>query len=149
MIENLKNPPCGPAEAFNSNHYPKDRFMDPGNEKLLDLHSAIDPDLHRRESYPQGFGQKFCLNDVFAEEYDLADFSKALSALDYIRDLERTRRSSLQGAAQRLGITKTNWRDVLAADRDAYEWIESMLALEFDMSTYYAIIFVDLRIWVI
>lgn len=149
-VEKLKNPSCGQAEALNTDHHPCDRFMDEGNAMLLDqVFMAEERKRLQSAGLPPSFVQRFCLEDVFTADYDDADFSQALAGLDYIRDLEVTRRASLREAAQRLGITKENWREVLAADPDAYSWVENMQALEVDISTYYAMIFIDLRIWVI
>lgn len=122
--------------------------MDRGNDLLLDIDfTAIEQGRRQSEGLPPGFVQKLCL-DIFAEDYEEADFSQALAGLDYIRDLEVTRRASLREAAQRLGITKENWREILADDPDAKKWVENMQALEVDIATYYATIFIDLRIWV-
>ena len=149
-IENLNNSSCGQAETLNMDHHPNDRFMDQGNEALLDqAFTAVVRDRRQSEGLPKRFVQRFCLNDVFTTDYDDADFTHALAGLDYIRDLEVTRRASLKEAAQRLGITKDDWRGVLAVNPDAYLWVGNIQALEIDISTYYAIIFIDLRIWVI
>lgn len=124
--------------------------MDHGNERLLDQDFvSTERDRRQSEGLPPSFVQKFCLDDVFTADYEDADFSQALAGLDYIRDLEVTRRASLREAAQRLGITKETWMEVLVADPDAYQWVENMQALEVEISTYYAAIFIDLRIWVI
>jgi hypothetical protein len=148
-IQELQSPPCGLPASVDPDHHPSDRFMDKGNEFLLDIDfSAIDQGRRQSEGLPPSFVQKLCLNTIFAEEYEESDFVQALTGLDYIRDLEVTRRASLREAAQRLGITKENWREVLAEDPDAKQWVENMQALELDVATYYATIYVDLRIWV-
>ena len=148
-IDDLKNPQHGPFEAFNSDHHPNDRFMDHGNEALLNV-SFLDVDEDRRQSegLPVVFIQNCCLNNVFTGKYEDADFDQALAGLDYVRDLEFTRRASLRKAAQRLDIAKDNWRDVLSTDPDAKAWVENTQMLEVDISTYYANIFLNLRIWV-
>jgi hypothetical protein len=147
-LENLQKPPFGPPEAFNPDHHPNDRFMDEGNEALLDADFwDIGRDRRQSEGLPPSFIQSFCLEEAFPANYDSANFDQALTGLDYIRDLEVTRQVSLREAARRLCITKENWRDVLSADPDAKLWVENMQALEFDIETYYANIFLDLRIW--
>ena len=148
-LQELQNPKCGQPESVNPDHHPSDRFMDKGNELLLDIDfSTINEGRRQSEGLPPSFVQKLCLNTIFAESYERSDFAQALAGLDYIRDLELTRRTSLREAAQRLGITKENWRGVLVVDPDAKQWVENMQALELDVTTYYASIYVDLRIWV-
>jgi hypothetical protein len=148
-IEKLKNPPCDLKEFINPDHHPKDRFIDRGNDLLLDIDfTSIGNSRRQSEGLPPSFIQKICLNNIFAEDYGEADFTQALHGLDYIRDIEVTRRAALREAAQRLEITKENWREVLAEDPDAKQWVENMQGLEVDISTYYATIFIDLRIWV-
>lgn len=148
-IEDLKNPACGPKESINPDHDLRDRFMDQGNDLLLDIDFADVPEGQQQiKGLPPYFVQNLCLKTIFAERYEGANFSLALQGLDYIRDLEATRRDSLREAAQRLGITKEDWREVLHEDPDAKQWIINMQALEIDIAAYYAAIFVDLRVWV-
>lgn len=123
--------------------------MDKGNEFLLDIDLlSIEQGRRKSDGLPHWFVKGLCLKSIFHEEYKECDFTQALTGLDYLRDIEVTRRVSLREAALRLGITKENWRDVLAEDPDAKQWMENMQALELDVALYYATIFVDLRIWV-
>lgn len=148
-IEDLKNPSCGPKESINPDNDSRDRFMDQGNDLLFDIDfSAGSRSKSQIGSLPPSFVQKLCLNNIFMEQYEKADFSLALQGLDYIRNLEANRRNSLREAAQRLGITKDTWREVLYQDFDAKQWVMNMQALEVDIAAYYAAIFVDLRVWV-
>lgn len=122
--------------------------MDPGNHYLLDFtEDLISEDRRQSHGLPPKFVWDFCYR-VFTEEKGDIAFDQALAGLDYLRDLEDTRRSALRGAAQRLGITIENWRDILSQDTGAKLWVENIQALELEIEIYYAAIFIDLRIWV-
>ena len=83
--------------------------MDPGNHYLLDFtEDLISEDRRQSHGLPPKFVWDFCYR-VFTEEKGDIAFDQALAGLDYLRDLEDTRRSALRGAAQRLGITIENW----------------------------------------
>lgn len=125
--------------------------MDAGNEALLDLSFlAKSPTQDRRQSQgiPRKFVRKFCLHNVFNLNYNEVDFKQALTAIDYLRDLECTRRTALREAAQRLGIEKDNWREVLQKDPVAKQWVEDVQKDELAIEELYGSVFVDLRIWV-
>ncbi|KAL3419733.1 hypothetical protein PVAG01_08231 [Phlyctema vagabunda] len=129
----------------------QDRLLDAGNEQLFDINKLIkSPTQDRRQSQgmPRGFISNFCLSKVFTASYNNVDFSQALTAIDYLRDLECTRRSALREAAQRLGIEKGNWRDVLAHDPVAKKWVEDAQVEEQITEGFYASLFMSLRIWV-
>ena len=140
------------AEAltdFLDPHCSYDRFMDPGNEKLLDLRlSKISPKRRASQGLPPDVVQKIILANVFRTTFQEVDFQQSLTGLDYLRDLEETRKCSQREAAGRLGITHHNWRDVLAGDRSALAWVEKVLENETIIEGYYARISVNLRIWV-
>ncbi|PMD16726.1 hypothetical protein NA56DRAFT_545259, partial [Hyaloscypha hepaticicola] len=147
-IEKLRIPTEGPPEP-NVNPYnaPGDRFMDPGNDALLAEEYAkyAGSDQNRN-----GLPVVVILNTVeriLQKDYNKVDFSNALTALDYLRDLELTRRAKLRTAAERLGITLETWRAVLTDNPDALKWIELIQKYELIIEEGYANIFIDLRIW--
>lgn len=123
--------------------------MDPNNEDLLDI--DITSELSDARPKPQGlpidFVEQFCL-DVFCAEREEVDFHHALTAIDYLRDFENTRCQILRAAAERIGITKDNWRDVLKAYPEVETWVESVQDVELHLEECYASLFVDLRLWV-
>lgn len=148
-IANLRNPTWGPPELkVDPNHAADDRFMDAGNAALLDIDFAS---YGIPEDTKKGLPLVVILSTVrriFPKDYDKADFGHALTALDYLRDLELTRRTKLRRAAERLEITVLTWKSVLAANPDALRWIELVQKYELIVEEGYAIVFVDLRIWV-
>jgi len=121
QITQLQYPPCGPLEDFDPTHAPEDRFMDAGNDLLLDIDFTQGfPDDERAKG--QGLPPSFIIDFVvrgFMVEYNEVDFAQALTAIDYLRDLELTRRKDLRDAAKRLCITEYNWRDVLKDNLEA------------------------------
>ncbi|KAF4628921.1 hypothetical protein G7Y89_g9229 [Cudoniella acicularis] len=123
-----------------------DQFMDFNHDLLFDT----DFQKQRRRSnqgFPPQFIQDLCLKKVFLKDYQEVDFDQSLTCLDYLRDLECTRRDSLSDAATSLGITKDNWRTILLDDPDAYSWVRRIQKQELELETFYADVFIDLRIW--
>jgi hypothetical protein len=101
----------------------------------------------RIKGFPVQFVQHVC-RKVFAQQYKDIDFSQALTCIDYLRDLECTRKTALRDAALRLGIDKDNWRTILSDAPEAYRWVSSVQKQELVIESLYAAIFLDLRIWV-
>ena len=125
---------------------PIDGYM---HDFLFDVDFANDFNQARTSSgFSPQFVHKICLENVFRADYKEAQFNQALTALDYLRDLECTRRTALHDTAVRLGITKEDWRDVLSEEQEAYTWVESVQQQELVIESHYANVFIDLRIWV-
>ncbi|CAG8954984.1 hypothetical protein HYFRA_00008673, partial [Hymenoscyphus fraxineus] len=131
-----------------------DEFMDSNHDLLFDVNLAEDPSSIHRSSmgrrtsgFPTHFIRNVCLNKVFLEDYSKADFTQALTCLDYLRDLECTRRTALREAALRLGINKNNWKAILNEEPEAYRWVSSVQKQELEIESSFAACYVDLRIW--
>jgi hypothetical protein len=125
--------------------------MDADNDRLLDIDFPQLTDLHeRRESkgLPPDFVGNLCLNRIFTEPWGKADLKHALTGLDYLSNLECTRRTALREAAQRLRINEYNWQRVLTENNEARAWIYSIQEQEDEIELYYSTLWVDLRIWV-
>ena len=142
----IRSPPCGPAEKFNEDHCPLDRFMDAGNEYLLVV--EVDQDLGDPPNLPLEFIKTFLLDKVFRREFRNANFSLALTGLDYLSILEKKRKSSLREAAQRLGISRDTWKIVLQQDPLMLNWVTKVIRDERIIEVYYAKLFINVRIWV-
>jgi len=150
-LEDIQLPRCGPIENINPDHAPADRFMDGNNERLLDFSFPQLNDLYGgRESkgLPPDFVGNLCLNRIFTEPWEDADLTHALTGLDYLTNLECTRRTALREAAQRLRINEDNWRSVLADNNEARAWICLIQEQEDIIELCYSCLWVDLRIWV-
>ncbi|KAL2063978.1 hypothetical protein VTL71DRAFT_4472 [Oculimacula yallundae] len=147
-----------PEPNFEPLHCPDDRFMDHGNDALLNIGFAhlinnvgkdkIDFDPEKRpKGLPAHFVRRYCLEQVFVPEFTDVNFDHALTALDYLRDLESTRRNAMREAALKLNITEQNWRRVLWGNQTAMKWVEQTQGNELRIETMYANLFIDLRIW--
>lgn len=150
-IEQLQLPEHGPAEYINPDACPDDRFMDGNNQYLLDFDFTQITDLQNQgesRGLPTDFVGNLCLNRIFTEPWEAADLKHALTGLDYLSNLESTRRTALREAAQRLHITERTWRDALFDNREAASWIYSIHQQEGQIEVYYSTLFVDLRVWV-
>lgn len=140
-----------PAEAYTDlldPHCPYDRFMDPGNESLLKVKLDVSPARRASQGLPPEVVSKLLLSNMFRLNFEDVDFQQALAGLDYLRDLEETRRCSQREATARLKITAENWKHVLCGNADAMAWVERVLNEETTVEGYYARISVNLRIWV-
>lgn len=125
--------------------------MDGNNERLLDFSFPQMNDLYgERESkgLPPDFVGNLCLNRIFTEPWEKADLTHALTGLDYLTNLECTRRTALREASQRLRINEDNWRTVLAHNNEARAWVCLTQKQEDEIELCYSSLWVDLRIWV-
>ncbi|KAK2626252.1 hypothetical protein QTJ16_004514 [Diplocarpon rosae] len=149
---------------FDENNNPNDRFMDHGNQILLNIaipqvlsHEdsqrrikvvhILDQDQSVRIGLPLPMIRRYCLDQVFAEHLDDVRFDNALVALDYLRDLESTRRNWLGQAARNLTITKGNWESVLQEYPSGLRWVEATQAFDYRTMGAYSNLFVELRKW--
>ncbi|KAH7383019.1 hypothetical protein BKA64DRAFT_761139 [Cadophora sp. MPI-SDFR-AT-0126] len=154
----IRTPHDARAEPkFAPTHCPDDRFMDHGNETLLRIGLAhiannaqksvgFEP-ADRPRGLPPHFIRKYCIEQVFIKDFGDVNFDHALTALDYIRDLEFTRRDTLRETAESFGINERNWRNVLGGNPNALAWVELTQANELRIETMYSNLFIDLRIW--
>ncbi|KAH7369628.1 hypothetical protein BKA65DRAFT_355083, partial [Rhexocercosporidium sp. MPI-PUGE-AT-0058] len=158
-VADIRSPYLGlPEPDFDPTNCPDDRFMDRGNDSLLKIGFAhlldnaekelagFDPQ-NRPMGLPAHFIRTYCLDQVFVQDFEDVNFGHALTALDYLRDLEFTRRSALRKAALNLEINEHNWRRVLAANPSTLKWVEQTQGDELRTETMYANLFLDLRIW--
>ena len=120
--------------------------MDPGNDRLIGIELFVHPDPPA--VLPADFTKPYILNNVFRADYAEVEWIHALTALDYLRGYESMRRAKLRQAAENLGITTDNWRDVLTNVPDAKSWVQQVQEQELRIESFYANVFIDLRIWV-
>lgn len=139
-----------PDATFNPDHAEGDRFMDHGNDSLLNFDFAKlagDNTPSTKAGLPAVVIKDTCRR-IFTKDYEKVQFNQALTGLDYLRDMELTRRGKLRQAATRLGISLTTWKMVLQDTPDALRWIELLQQYELKIEGYYANAFIDIRIWV-
>ena len=103
-------------------------------------------------SLPPSFISAF-VRRCFSEELGLVDFPQALTAMDYLRDLDIRRRRELTNALRRLGID----REELGKDGEAHpangnraiaEWVKEMEKKEKKVEALYTQVYIGLRRWV-
>jgi hypothetical protein len=104
-------------------------------------------------SLPPAFVTTF-LHKSFPIELHLVDFPQALTALDYLKDLEMRRRKELAGTFKRLGIDE----NVLETAQDREElakwypmvadWVRGLEGKEKKVDALYTQLYVALRRWV-
>ena len=102
-------------------------------------------------SLPPAFITSF-VRRCFPSELVYVDFTQALTALDYLKDLENRRRKELRLALQRLGIEKNSasetGEDVMRRFPRVAEWITSVQEKERKVEAMYSQVYIGLRRWV-
>lgn len=102
-------------------------------------------------SLPPSFITSF-VRRCFTEDLCQVDFTQALTALDYLKDLETRRKRELSQALQRLGIQGSRM-DEEREELEKYhprigEWIASMEDKERKVEALYTQVYIGLRRWV-
>jgi hypothetical protein len=102
-------------------------------------------------SLPPAFIVSF-VSRCFHPALSLVDFPQALTALDYLRDLEKRRCKEYVAAFERLGVSIENFEADVAAVADTYPgialWAKNMHGKNKKAQSYYAIMYLGLRRWV-
>lgn len=103
-------------------------------------------------SLPPTFVASF-VRRCFTEDICLVDFTQALTALDYLKDLETRRKRELTLAIQRLGVDKLSVDRIGDASSSKnspkmVEWVLDMQAKEKKIEAYYTQMYIGLRRWV-
>jgi hypothetical protein len=101
-------------------------------------------------SLPPGFVTSF-LRRCFPQELDQVDFPQALTALDYLKDLEIRRRREVVAALDRLGVDRADFgaRNILGRKYPGVlRWVISIEEKERKVEALYTQVFLGLRRWV-
>ncbi|KAL8768429.1 MAG: hypothetical protein Q9209_005335 [Squamulea sp. 1 TL-2023] len=101
-------------------------------------------------SLPPAFITSF-VRRCFTEDLCLIDFTQALTALDYLKDLENRRKRELALAFQRLGLDKKSLGELLEDPSKNPPWItdwaQGMEAKEKKVESLYTQVYLGLRRW--
>ncbi|KAN0069885.1 hypothetical protein V8E54_012191 [Elaphomyces granulatus] len=100
-------------------------------------------------SLPPSFVTSF-LRRCFAPQLEEVDFPQALTALDYLKDLETRRRKEVAAALARLGIDRADMSQKQEMGQrypGVLRWIESLEAKERRVEALYTQVYVGLRRW--
>ncbi|KAK4932271.1 hypothetical protein LTR66_015984, partial [Elasticomyces elasticus] len=109
--------------------------------------------IAQQPSQPQSLPPSFITTFVrkcFAVDLAQVDFPQALTALDYLKDLETRRRNEVLAALTHLGISKTDVadREVIAkATPRVYEWMQRLEEKEVKVEILYTHVYLGLRRW--
>ncbi|MCJ1461867.1 hypothetical protein MMC07_000466 [Pseudocyphellaria aurata] len=126
----------------------------PGHDVTEHFKSCLMTHISRLPSQPFSLPPKFITSFVrrcFTDDLCLVDFTQALTALDYLKDLENRRKRELTLVLHRLGLDK----DTLEQAGDAIsrrhpkiaEWLLSMQTKEKKVEALYTQVYIGLRRW--
>jgi hypothetical protein len=111
-------------------------------------HIALLPSLP--SSLPPGFIISF-VRGCFPKDLDQVDFPRALSAMDYLKDLEVRRRGEVVAALDRLGVERNDigQKEVLGKKYPGVlRWVLDIEEKERGIEALYSQVYVGLRRWV-
>ena len=102
-------------------------------------------------SLPPSFITSF-VRRCFAADLCMVDFTQALTAMDYLKDIDNRRQRELGAALLRLGIEKDSPERTKEEIRNkyprVYHWVEEMLEKERKVEALYTQLYIGLRRWV-
>lgn len=113
------------------------------------LMSHISSQPSQPQSLPPSFITSF-VRRCFVPRLEEVDFPQALTALDYLKDLETRRRNEILAALNHLGIDKSDMQDREKMSRtypNVYRWIETMEEKERKVEFLYTHVYLGLRRW--
>jgi len=103
-------------------------------------------------SLPPSFITSF-VRRCFTADLCLVDFTQALTALDYLKDLENRRKRELTSVLQRLGVDKESLvqtgDDMKINNPRVREWVSQLQDKERKVEALYTQVYLGLRRWVI
>ena len=148
-----ESPPASPA----SPSFPPEQLRQylPGHNVTEHFKSCLMSHISRLPSQPFSLPPAFITSFVrrcFTDDLCLVDFTQALTALDYLKDLENRRKRELTLVLHRLGMGK----DTLEQGGDAIsrkhpkiaEWLLGMQTKERKVEALYTQVYIGLRRWV-
>ncbi|KAF2101459.1 hypothetical protein NA57DRAFT_34615 [Rhizodiscina lignyota] len=141
-----------PSTSPTTSRFPPTEMHDANTQFATSLMAQISQLPQQPCSLPPTFITMF-LKRCFTQEVHWVDFPQALTALDYLKDLESRRRKEVASSLSRLGIN----RETLAADANAMsiqypgaaEWIRELETKDKRADSLYTQLFIALRRWVL
>ena len=110
--------------------------------------------IAQRPSQPCSLPPSFIISFVqkaFPADLDRADFTQALTALDYLNDLERTRRARFSAALEKLDVPENDedeHDDLSRRYPGVAEWVVDIKNKDRLAHAYYTQVYLRLRHWV-
>ena len=121
-----------------------------------DLQSSLLTQISKQRSQPCYLPPTFITNFLrkcFPYELELVDFPQALTALDYLKDLDVRRKRELAASLQRLGVKKEsfqhNTEGLGIRDARIATFVNNQLEGERKIESYYARLYVAIRRWIL
>jgi len=151
---------CLPASAISRPGTPTGNSRSPSPEDIASTQAATSQftaslfhQITRLPSQPCSLPPAFInsfLRRCFPRELNLVDFPQALTALDYLKDLEFRRRRDHEAALSRLGIGASEVADELIGfEQCIKDWASQMEMHERKIEALYSNLYVALRRWVL
>ncbi|KAK5952958.1 hypothetical protein OHC33_006079 [Knufia fluminis] len=139
------------------NAFPISKNQDPNSmttaTAAAQLRSNLMNQIAQQSTQPQSLPPSFIISFVrrcFSTDLAQVDFPQALTALDYLKDLELRRRNEILAALSYLGVEREDVQDREKIARDypnAYQWICSMEEKERKLDFLYTHVYLGLRRW--
>ena len=159
-LRNMYHLNCLPASAISRPGTPPGNPRSPSPEDITSAQAATSQfaasllhQITRLPSQPGSLPPAFInsfLRRCFSRELNLVDFPQALTALDYLKDLEFRRRRDHEAALSRLGIGATELAGELAGfEQCIRDWTSQMETHERKIEALYSNLYVALRRWVL
>ncbi|KAJ5933376.1 hypothetical protein N7454_005705 [Penicillium verhagenii] len=141
---------CNPAKNPNGNRNPETAFSPRSSTSTNSFTKSLVCPRSPAPS-PPAFLVSF-LRRVWVADLDLVDFPQALTALDYLKDLQCRWTKELLNVTQRLNITRADVEDPLQSGLalnypGVISWLEAMKSKGRYMEALYTQIYVGLRRW--
>lgn len=121
----------------------------------MNFTSELMTHLNKLPLQPSSLPPTFIVNFVsrcFHPDLDLVDFSQALTALDYLRDLENRRRKEMVAAFERLHIRPDSFESDMETMAETFPgialWVRNVEAKNKKAEYYYAQVWTGVRRWV-
>ena len=116
------------------------------------LLSQISKQRAQPTSLPPSFINSF-LRRCFPPELEMVDFPQALTALDYLKDLENRRRREVAAALKRLGVSKDTFEFdpplLHHVNPGVAKWVEANEKREHNVELHYTRLYISLRRWIL
>jgi hypothetical protein len=121
----------------------------------MNFTSELMTHLNKLPLQPSSLPPTFIVNFVsrcFHPDLDLVDFSQALTALDYLRDLENRRRKEMLSAFERLRIHPDSFESDMETMAETFPgialWVRNVEAKNKKAENYYAQVWMGVRRWI-
>lgn len=157
-----QNPPSPTLAVYsvNGNAFPQRPSQSTEREQLstetaaAQLRANLITHISQQPTQPCSLPPSFVISFVrkcFTVELEQVDFPQALTALDYLKDLEVRRRREVAAALQRLGVDREDLREMEKLGRKypgVLKWVIGIEEKERKVEALYTQVYLGIRRWV-